>query len=168
MTARKKPGTRKKPGRPSIRSDELAQKIIDAYLDPGERRVSLVRLCDEREDLPTATFVWEWMAQEPAFAAKITRAKEVLSERELGQTYEDLAGLKLKPEDPIANARVTLAAKTADQAVKLAGQYAPRVYGAKLKLDESGTNEPLAQQLDAAERRIKKENAKVQIGRAHV
>ena len=97
------------------------------------------------------------MAKHDEFREKITRAKEMQAERQLGKCYHHLVtvldDLGEVPDARMAGVRARHAKDMVDAAIKLAGQRAPRKYGSKVEV-EHAADESLAAQLDAMSKRL--------------
>lgn len=64
----------KKPlGRPTIYNEELAQRICDLTASSSR---GLKILCNEHDDLPVDSVVYQWLAKYPGFSSKYREAKE--------------------------------------------------------------------------------------------
>jgi hypothetical protein len=147
-------------GRPSACTPKLIEQICDALVASNG---SLTTLLTRRRTFPGASTLWRWCASDDAIREQISRAKECQAERMQGDTFEKL-------HDVIADAHDRMAAGTAvdsqllgvlarhadscfHASVKLAGQYAPREYGVRSRV-ELGLDVALAEQLDDARARM--------------
>jgi hypothetical protein len=112
-------------GRPSVYSQQLAERICDLLMD-GE---SLVKIC-EREDMPHRSTVMRWMASDPEFATQCARARTMQAD-----LMDDLI---------LDTAKASTAETAAADRVKIsayqwrASKLEPKKYGDKLDLNHSG------------------------------
>jgi hypothetical protein len=68
-----KPKEKNKGGRPSTYTIEMAAKICAAIATTPK---SVYNLCDERDDFPVTSTVWDWIAKHQEFADEYFKAKE--------------------------------------------------------------------------------------------
>ena len=126
--SRKNPPRR--PGRPTIYSNELVATICAALYAAN---CGLFQLLDRTEELPSHGTVWGWMDTKPEFLEKITRAREMQLER---MQYEGVEEIETaKPDHKFGSARIARASALAANTFKLAGQMAPRRFGNKQTLE---------------------------------
>ncbi len=96
-------------------------------------------------------------AKHEEFREKITRAKEMQAERQMGDAYHHLVtvfdDLGEVPDVRMAGVRARHAKDMVDAAIKLAGQRAPRKYGSRVEVEHSA-DESLSAQLDAMSARL--------------
>lgn len=62
-------------GRPSIYSQELADRILTEY----SKGCSIRAIC-EKDDMPDRVTLWRWRNEKPEFAAALARAREANAE----------------------------------------------------------------------------------------
>ncbi len=154
------PRQKRKIGRPSLATPKTIEAIVDALVNSNR---GLVDICNRDRDLPAWKTVWQWMDPNdsrhiPGFEEKITRAKAIQAERQLGAAYGHLVDVldEIKQDDlsvKFAGIKARHAESMVNAAVKLAGQRAPRVYGPAVKLEHSA-DDGLAEQLDRMAERM--------------
>ena len=108
-------------GRPSLYTEEIAQRIIDGLMDG----LSLIKIC-EQNGIPSRRTVLYWWDANPDFCAKCARAR-ILQADLMDDKIIDLID-QATPESAPAD-RVKLAALT-----WRASKLAPKKYGNKLDL----------------------------------
>ena len=64
---------RNKGGRPKLYSEELAAKVLKAI---STIYASLDKICEENDELPSSTTVYDWMYDYPMFSDKYLEAKQ--------------------------------------------------------------------------------------------
>lgn len=111
-------------GRPSIFSEELAERVLDE-LAAGK---SLVKIC-LADDMPTARTIYRWTAENAEFCHSYAHAREVQAEF-MDDLVMDVAAKA--GEDP-QGARVKI-----DAYKWRASHLAPKKYGTKLDLTTQG------------------------------
>lgn len=85
MTKRKKPEDFKKPGRPTVYTEELAKEICDAIASYSE---GLQVLCEQNPHWPTRACIFLWMRKYPGFFDMYARAKEQQAEVQVDYMLE--------------------------------------------------------------------------------
>lgn len=65
-------------GRPSAYTDEIADRICLALINGA----ALYKLCEENDDLPSESTVYNWLQSNPEFLEKYTRARELQQDHE--------------------------------------------------------------------------------------
>ena len=115
----------KKRGRPSNYSDALADQFCSLlpYLDGG-----IEKLC-EQPGMPKPTTVFEWISKHQYFADKYARAREIQAEVQAQRAISDA----LCAGDP------QLGRLRFDARRWLASKLAPKKYGEKVEVENSGT-----------------------------
>jgi hypothetical protein len=124
MTAKKK-----KAGRPSLYSKELAQLICERILErnkEGNPR-SLRDVCTD-DDMPSERTVYQWLAAQGEFATMYTRAREMRANMIADDTLE-IADTEPDPH----KARVRIDARK-----WWAAKTSPKKYGDKIQQEHSG------------------------------
>lgn len=74
-----KPG----PGRPTVYSDEIAERILELLAD-GQ---ALHQLC-KAEDLPSSRTVYRWLGEHPEFARRYAQAREAQADTVFERGFE--------------------------------------------------------------------------------
>jgi hypothetical protein len=112
-------------GRPSMYSDELAERICDSMVEGAD----LVTVC-KAEDMPARSTVYRWMDERPEFKTRIARAREGLAD-----FYDHKIGMIAEAcKAETANAdRVKISALQ-----WRASKVAPRTYGDRVATELSG------------------------------
>ncbi len=109
-------------GRPSIYSQEIADRIIEGIAQGN----SLVSILKEDDELPGYSTVMRWLRENPEFQSLYARAREDQADHDadkIGDIAEQVVQGKVDPQ----------AARVAIDAYKwAAGKRKPRVYGEKL------------------------------------
>lgn len=112
-------------GRPRTFDREKVMKAICAEISQGR---ALARMCEENDEYPTTTTIWEWLDADPALAAMYARARQEQADYmadqivEIADTCEDPQKARLQ-----VDARKWVAAK-----------LKPRKYGDKVAAELSG------------------------------
>ena len=120
-----------KAGRPSLYSEELAEKICELIANDWS-----VRQIGARDDMPDDTTIQRWIAANSEFASKCARAREQQADFVFGQNAE-LETKVLSGEVPPDAARVVLSSRQ-----WRAGKLAPKVYGDRQHVEHSGAIGP--------------------------
>jgi hypothetical protein len=115
---------KKKIGRPSSYSEEMADKICERLAN-GE---PLIHICDE-EGFPSAVTVFRWLGKHEEFRNKYARARESGIDR---LALETLRIADNQDEDPQSR-RVRV-----DTRKWLLSKWAPKKYGDKLEVEQTG------------------------------
>lgn len=115
---------KRKPGRPSIYSDELAEKIC-TLLAEGNTLTSICKM----DGMPGLTTVMQWaMDDEHPFAALYARARE----RQIDTMAESIVDIADEEDDPNSR-RVRVDARK-----WLASKMAPKRYGDRVQNEHTG------------------------------
>lgn len=98
------PGQRK-PGRPEIYTDALAEKVLGLIAGGDDEPKSLHEICKEAW-APGHTSVFKWLKENKGFADKYARARELQADwyfdqmdkiaRDCGYTHEDIGRARLQ------------------------------------------------------------------------
>jgi hypothetical protein len=105
------------------------QAIADKICAGIARRVSLVRMCDNNDELPEVSTVYEWLRKYPEFANNYARAREDQAEFIAEELIEITDNSELDPADK----RIRVDARK-----WLASKYRPKVYGDKITQELTG------------------------------
>lgn len=127
-------------GRPSIYSQELADKICEQIGNGG----SLRTICDA-EDMPAFSSVFKWLREKPEFSQQYARACEERTEAHNEQllVYGDEAIQLAQSTDPkAANAVVSAVKLKADNLKWVMSKMKPKKYGDKLDMTTNGKDLP--------------------------
>ncbi len=112
-------------GRPSLYSDELAERVCEHVAAGG----SIVDLCDENAAMPTWRTVYGWMAKHDTFFQAHARAKLAQMQLRADEIIPLADDESLKPEDR----KVRVAARQ-----WLLAKLVPATYGDKLDVTSKG------------------------------
>jgi hypothetical protein len=107
---------------------EKAEAIL-ARLMNGE---SLKRICEDA-DMPHRQRVYEWLAQEPAFADNYARALEIRADHHFDEMLEIADSPANLASDELNAAKLKIEARK-----WVLGRMMPKKYGDKLGLEHSG------------------------------
>lgn len=118
-------------GRPSIYSQELADKICE-QLAEGK---SLRTVC-KSENMPSLSSVFSWFRTKPEFLQQYTRAKEESADAYV-EEMQDLADEAALDKDAINKARLQI-----DTRKWVASKLKPKRYGDKLDMTTNGKDLP--------------------------
>jgi len=116
-------------GRPSIYTDEMADRICDAIIEGG----ALYKIC-QQEGFPSERSVYQWLERNPEFSQKYTRARELQQDREA----DNIVVIADEAED------ANLARLQIDARKWRASKLAPKKYGDRLDLNHSGAIETIS------------------------
>ena len=111
-------------GRPSSYSEEIA----DILCEEIAQGAALYRLCETRDDFPTARTVYNWLENVPEFFRKYARA------RERQQDFEADHIIAIADEATDAN----LARLRVDARKWRMSKLAPKKYGDRVELEHGG------------------------------
>lgn len=128
----KKVAAKKTAGRPSIFSQEIADRICELLAD----KYSLRQICT-RDDMPNRATVHRWMAEKPDFATKCVHAREEQADY-IVEDCIDIEDRTIAGEINPAAARAVLASKQ-----WRASKLAPKKYGDKLALGQDESLGPI-------------------------
>lgn len=106
-------------GRPSLYSEELADKVCER-LSHGE---PLRRICAD-PDMPSFTTVWKWEKESEAFAKLSARARDIGTHNLADECIE----IADNPEIDPANKRIMV-----DTRIRLIGKWNAKNYGDKIE-----------------------------------
>jgi predicted Zn-dependent protease len=143
-------------GRPTLYSEELADKIcmLVASTDEG-----LDHICEQHEDLPAATTIYQWRFKYPDFSQKYLLAKKFQAELFAESTLR-IAKQKAVYFDSDGNERVD-AGHVAWQKLNVntrqwhASKLAPKIYGDQKQIEDlSKQNEQNKAEIDALKARL--------------
>lgn len=142
MTKRKDPKDYVKRGRPTKYTEALAKEICDVF---AVTYCDLEKLCDERDNWPSARTIYDWIHKIPGFSQLYTRAQKARTEvqtnyvlREVLDNSEDLIMGKhgLMPN----SARVQRSNIRAAHIMKLVSVMNREKYGDVKKTEITGAN----------------------------
>lgn len=120
-----------KQGRPSIYTQELADKICDLLSDG----ISLRKVCF-REDMPDKSTVFSWLRTHKEFADQYARAKQEGTDA-WAEELHDISDDVESDKDAINKARLQI-----DTRKWLMAKMKPKKYGDKLDLTSDGEKLP--------------------------
>jgi len=132
-----------KRGRPSIYSEELADKICDYVID-GKSLREISRL----KDTPNFKTLQQWLKNKEEFASQYARAKNIqidLFIDEIIKTIDDLDITDLDGKE--ANAKVQICRLRVDTLKWIACKLLPKKYGDKQEISLSGFDNVFEQAL---------------------
>jgi hypothetical protein len=112
-------------GRPSDYTPELANIICEAIATGG----ALYRLCEERDDFPAESTVYQWLERHTEFAEKYARARE----RQADRRADEVVVIADTEEDP-QKARNRMDARKWHSS-----KLAPKKYGDRMHQEHSGS-----------------------------
>lgn len=129
-------------GRPSSFTDEIADTICEQIAEGKSLRAVL----RENENLPAASTVCRWLAQNESFRKQYARAREAqadalfdeileIADDGRNDSYTDEDGREHTNQDVIARSRLRVDARK-----WMAGKLRPKVYGDKLEVAGPGPN----------------------------
>lgn len=124
--------TPKKIGRPTMFSQELADKVCENIANG----ISLRQMCAEDDSLPDRRTIREWWNKDETFALQIARAREEQADHFFEQIIEISQGTLHGKYDAYA------ARAAADQLKWVAGKLRPKVYGDKIDHTTNGKDLP--------------------------
>jgi hypothetical protein len=152
----------KKPtGRPSIYSEELANRICDVV---AANPMGLPKICEKYPDLPHPDTIREWRWTKDGFSLKYARAKALQAEM-MAESLEDVIdetekavwfdhGVPKIDSGIIAQARLRV-----DTRKWFASKLAPKIYGDQKRVEElEGENERVKAELQALRDKLNKAN----------
>lgn len=118
----------KKPtGRPSLYSDELATKILDAIANSTK---GLATICKQNSSFPHAGTVRRWITEDrKGFRDKYTRAKEEQADLMADEILDITDAL---PKKGLTNQQVNAARLKVDARKWVASKLKPKKYGDKI------------------------------------
>lgn len=116
--------TKRKTGRPSKYSDELAEKICEKIANGR----SLRSICAE-DGMPTTSTVCKWLIENKEFSEQYARARE----KQADYFAEEI--IEIADSVPADSAEVAKAKLQIDARKWKAAKLAPKKYGEKLELD---------------------------------
>lgn len=125
--AAKKAAEKRGPGRPSLYTEELAERICDLIAEDWS-----LRQIGARDDMPDFATIVRWCGKNEDFAAKCARAREAQADFVVGQAA-DLETKVLSGEVPSDAARVVLSSRQ-----WRASKLAPKRYGDKQTIAHEG------------------------------
>lgn len=131
---KKKPTTKRKPGRPSLYTEELAAEIA-TRLANGETMKSI---CSD-DHMPDVLTVWRWRHEREEFCKIIQRAREAQSEAMIDACQEladEAAKVALAPE--CGSASVAAKKLAIETRLKVAARFAPEKFGDRVRQDVAG------------------------------
>ena len=123
-TPRKRPEDKKRTGRPSAYSEEVADLICER-LACGE---SLKRICSD-EGMPAQSSVFKWLGENPSFSEKYVRAREAQAEALADEIVDIADGGSADPQRD----RLRVEARK-----WIASKLKPKKYGDKQSFEMSG------------------------------
>ena len=115
-------------GRPSIYTDELADKMLEEIASGR----SVIGMCREEEWTPNADTWYRWMYKIEGLSDRYTRAKAFQSERE-ADIILDIADNATNQDYQVARLRV-------DARKWIASKLLPNKYGDRQSVDHSSTD----------------------------
>lgn len=116
-----------KAGRPSIYSQELADKICELMVEGHDMQA----IC-EMEGMPSRATVWRWQTSRPEFDAQCARAREALADFELYRLKQLAESCN---EENVNATRVKL-----NHFQWRLMKIAPRLYGDRTRTEVTGDN----------------------------
>ena len=141
--------------RPSKRSPQVEDEIC-RRISEGE---TLLAICRD-EGMPPPRSVYDWIAQDKAFAARFARAREVgadaIAEQalaiadtpEIGEEVEESeSGMKVRRSDMLGHRKLQVETR-----LKLLAKWFPKKYGDRQEIDLN-VNSALAERLARAKKR---------------
>jgi len=132
----------KKQGRPTLYSEELANKICTAIANSTR---GLSHLCKENPDFPCRDTIHEWVFSNPIFSDKYARAKELQAELmidemidiaddgRLDTIIDDETGHERTNYDVIQRSKLRV-----DTRKWIASKLLPKKYGDKITAEHTG------------------------------
>ena len=115
-------------GRPSIYTDELADKMLEEIASGR----SVIGMCREEEWTPNADTWYRWLYKIEGLSDRYTRAKAFQSERE-ADIILDIADNATNQDYQVARLRV-------DARKWIASKLLPNKYGERTQIDHSSTD----------------------------
>lgn len=153
MTRKKKSEEKKKVGRPTDYTPELAVLICDRI---SSTNLGLDRLCAMHDDMPNPTTIYLWQYKHPEFSQMYMQAKanqaHVLADECMKIADDDSGDTKIDPETGIEVCNTEFIARSRlriDTRKWMAARLAPRHYGkaAEEQPKEKNDNESLLEKL---------------------
>jgi len=131
----------KKTGRPTLYTEELANKICTAIANSCK---GLSHICKENPDFPCRDTIHEWVISNKIFSDKYARAKELQGELMVDEmiaiaddgrndTYEDEDGRIRTDHDVISRSKLRV-----DTRKWIASKLLPKKYGDKITAEHTG------------------------------
>ena len=124
---------KRKTGRPTKRTDEVIQRIIDGL----RQGTPLTIICDA-EDMPCDRTVREWADADPELSSAIARAREAGFDRLAIETMEIIDTIPERTAtefgDKVDGGHVAWLKNRAEQRLKLLSKWDPKRYGDRLSL----------------------------------
>lgn len=141
MTDKKPENSHAPIGRPSIYTEELADRICMLV---ATNTCGLDALCAKYPDLPVSSTIKEWRWSKDSFSARYAKAKMYQAEL-MAEEIIELSKEKLMYHDAEGNQRVDSGSVASqrlqvDSAKWIAAKLAPKVYGER-KVEEPKSNE---------------------------
>lgn len=149
-TPRKKPEDKKKVGRPTDYTQELADRICELV---ASTTMGLQKLCSLHPELPDKSNINRWRHRHPEFRAQYAQAKceqaDLLAEECLDIADDDTHDTKIDPEgfegcntEFIARSRLRI-----DTRKWLAAKLLPKQYGPVVAEDKKTVSESVVEKL---------------------
>ena len=125
-----------KRGAPSKRTPEVEVRLIEGISEG----IPLQPLCRE-EGMPAWRTVYGWMESDPAFAARIARAREVGADAIASESLEIVDEEPQRgPDGKIDSGWVAHQKLRAEHRLKLLAKWSPKKYGDKIQAEHTGAN----------------------------
>lgn len=148
-------------GRPTVYTEELAERICELIASTDE---GLFHICEENEDLPDPTTVYQWRRKYPEFSQRYLLSKQLQGEMFAEGTMR-LAKQKATYFDTEGNERVD-SGHVAWQKLNVnvrqwhASKLAPKVYGEQKQINDLASQNQKNQEEIQELRRKLEEQAK--------
>lgn len=125
-----------KRGAPSKRTPEVEERLIEGISEG----IPLQPLCRE-EGMPAWRTVYDWMESDPAFAARIARAREVGADAIASESLEIVdEGPQRGPDGRIDPGWVAHQKLRAEHRLKLLAKWSPKKYGDRVENVHTGAD----------------------------
>lgn len=125
-----------KRGAPSKRTPEVEERLIEGISEG----IPLQPLCRE-EGMPAWRTVYDWMESDPAFAARIARAREVGADAIANESLEIVDEEPQRgPDGKIDSGWVAHQKLRAEHRLKLLAKWSPKKYGDRVENVHTGAD----------------------------
>lgn len=125
-----------KRGAPSKRTPEVEERLIEGISEG----IPLQPLCRE-EGMPAWRTVYDWMESDPAFAARIARAREVGADAIASESLEIVDEEPQRgPDGKIDSGWVAHQKLRAEHRLKLLAKWSPKKYGDRVENVHTGAD----------------------------
>lgn len=153
---------KKKLGRPTKYTDELANRFCNALATSGK---GVKQLCRENEDFPQDTTVYSWMHNDNNFLGKYLEAKasqaNYLAEEALTLSDEKITYIDGEGNERVDPGAVAWQRLRANERHWAAAKLAPNIYGErKAKEKENENTEEIQKQIIELQNKLLKANEK--------